>query len=445
MDIRRDIIITLKSNSFDSQALTPKVLPLRDQWKVRDQWLQERLDTVLPSLMKRTKTDMWIIITDENNEDPITKTLLPSRLINARGKMIFAFIMEEDGNLTKQSISIPSGIEDIYQNEWYGMNSLDWKGKQFKKPETTALEFLARLVNRRNPKTIAINSDEIHPFADGLTHTNYKELCNALGEKYTTRLVSARNIALAWLETRCESEIMAYENIVRLAKSIITECFTTRYITPGITTNDDLRFAMMQRAIDMGLTPWFECSVAIFRGGYPGMHGDRHVIMPGDIIHCDFGISYLGLCTDRQELGYILRHGETEAPEGLRFALKTANRLQDIVVSNIKTGKTGNEILQNSRTEAEAEGIEPWIYTHPIGFDGHGAGTVIGRFSNQEGTPAGELPINDNTAYALELNAKVPVPEWDNQILMTCIETEILLCNGKVHFLAGRQEELHLI
>jgi len=443
--LRRDIISTLKSNNFDSQALAPKVLPLREQWEVRDRWLRERLDTVLPALMKRTNTDMWVVITDENNEDPVTKSLLPSRLINARGKMIFAFIMETDGSLTRQSISIPSGIEDLYQNEWYGMNSLDWKGKQFKKPETTAFEFLAQLISRRDPKTIAINTDNVDPFADGLTYTNYTELRKALDEKYIQRLVSGRPIAVAWLETRCPSEIMAYEGIVRLAKGIITECFTTSYITPGITTNDDLRFAMMQRAIDMGITPWFECSVAIFRGGYPGMHGDTHVIMPGDIIHCDFGISYLGLCTDRQELGYILRLGETEAPEGLRAALKTANRLQDIVVSNIRVGKTGNDILRASRTAAESEGIDPWIYTHPIGFDGHGAGTVIGRFSNQEGTPAGELPINDNTAYALELNAKVPVAEWDNQILMTCIETEILLYEGRVHFLAERQESLHLI
>jgi len=435
----------LISNSFDSRALASKVLPLREQWEVRDRWLRERLDTLLPSLMVRTGTDMWVVVSDENNEDPVTKTLLPSCLINARGKMIFVFIKEADGTVARQCIAIPSGIEDLYQNEWYGMNSADWKGKQFKKPETTAFEFLAQLVSRCDPKTIAVNTDDIHYFADGLSHTNYTEMCKALGEKYSKRLVSARHIVLAWLETRCTSEMMAYEGIVRLAKSIIAECFTTRYVNPGITTNDDLRFAMMQRAIEMGLVPWFECSVAIFRGGYPGMHGDTHVIMPGDIIHCDFGINYLGLCTDRQELAYILRHGESEAPEGLRAALKIGNRLQDIVISNIKEGCTGNEALANSRKMAGSEGIEPWIYTHAMGFDGHGAGARVGSFSNQGDSPAGDYPIYDNTAYALELNAKVPIPEWDGQVLMTCLETEILLHGGKVHYLAGRQEALHLI
>jgi len=413
------------------------ILSLKEQWETRDRWLKERLETVLPSAMDSTDTDMWVIITDGNNEDPLTKTLLPARLMNARGKMIFVFTKE-----MRQCISVPSGIEDIYQNEWYGMNSPDWKGKQFKKPETTAFEFLKVLVERCKPKNIAVNMDDVHTFADGLTHTNYIELCKAIGEE---RLKSSRDVTLAWLETRCESETLAYEGIVRIARDIIRECFSNNYITPGQTTNDDIRFAMMQKAVDKGIKPWFECTVAIFRKDYPGMHGDTHTIMPGDIIHCDFGISYLGLCTDRQELGYILKLGETEAPEGLRNALKTGNRLQDIVTANLKEGRSGNEVLKISQEAAKAEGIDPTIYSHPIGFDGHGAGPSIGRFSDQGAIPAGEHKIANNTAYALELNAKVAIPEWDGQVLMTCIETEILLKDGKVHYLAGRQKELHLI
>ena len=197
--------------------------------------------------------------------------------------------------------------------------------------------------------------------------------------------------------------------------------------------------------VDLGIKESFTASCAVFRHGDPGMHNEGYVIQNGDILHCDIGVDYLGLCTDTQQLAYILKPGETEAPEGLRNAMKIGNRLQDIVISTFALGKTGNEALKECRQMAIEEGIVPCVYCHPVGVFAHAPGPSVGQFSNQEYTTHGQLEFHKDTNYALELNATVVIPEWDNETLMTCLETNIYFDGEKVHYMAERQTELILI
>ena len=421
-----------------------KVLPLRQRVHVQEQWLCERLQTILPAVMKRTGFDMWIVMTDEQNEDPVTKTLLPASMTNARGKMVLVFILLPDGTVQAESVSLPSGIEHIYRNSWYGITSTDWKGKKIIPPSVKQLEFVRQLVDQHNPGTIAINLDGEYPYCDGLTASNHAALTAALGG-YANRLKPSRELAIAWMETRCPGEIAAYDGIVQLAHAIIDEIFSPACVTSGVTTVDDLAAAFSQRITDLGLRESFESSCAVFRRGDPGMHNEGHVIQPGDILHCDVGIDYLGLCTDTQQLAYILRPGESEAPEGLRHALQVGGRLQDIVCSKFALGKTGNQVFAEAREQAENEGIVPCIYSHPLGVFAHAPGPSIGNFGNQGPTEHGKLEIHSCTAYSLELNVTVNIPEWDDQPLMTCIETDIFFDGNAVFYMAERQTELILI
>jgi Xaa-Pro aminopeptidase len=164
------------------------------------------------------------------------------------------------------------------------------------------------------------------------------------------------------------------------------------------------------------------------------------------MIWVDFGISYLGLQTDTQELAYVLKAGESDAPEGLKDALNTTNRLQDILLSNFKTGRTGNEILKAARGQAISEGIDkPSIYTHPIGFHGHGAGPTIGLTSEQDSVGGtGNYPLYPNTAYSIELNATIDVPEWNREVPIK-LEEDAFFDGDTVRYINGRQTEYYLI
>ena len=424
--------------------LARKILPLARQYEIQEGWLKKRLATLLPQFMKETGFDMWLVMTDEQNEDPITKTLLPASMINARGKMVLMYILQEDGTVLLESISSPCGIENIYRNSWYNITDTDWKGKKMKRPTTTQLEYVRELVEKYDPKTIGINIDRDYTYCDGLTAGNYLALKDALGE-YADRLKSATPLSIRWMETRIPEELAAYDGIVQLAHALIGEIFSPNYVTPGVTTVDELALAFSQRITDLGIKESFTASCAVFRHGDPGMHNEGYVIQNGDILHCDIGVDYLGLCTDTQQLAYILKPGETEAPEGLRNAMKIGNRLQDIVISTFALGKTGNEARKECRQMAIEEGIVPCVYCHPVGVFAHAPGPSVGLFSNQDWTVHGQLEFHKDTNYALELNATVEIPEWDNETLMTCLETNIYFDGEKVHYMAERQTELILI
>jgi len=424
--------------------LKEKILPLKKRVEVQNKWLRNRLFVLLPELMRESGIDMWLIMTDEQNEDPITKTLLPASMINARSKMMLLFTLDDAGNVMAETISKPCGIEDLYQNRWYGISDTDWKGKKMIPPQNTALEYFAARVKEVKPNKIGIQMDASFPYCDGLSASNYRALCDALGED-AKRLTSATDLSIRWMETRTEEELQAYDGIVQLAHSIIDEVFSPAYVTPGVTTVDELAAVFSQKIIDLGIKESFESSCAVFRKGDPGMHNEGYTILPGDILHCDIGIDYLGLCTDTQQLAYILKPGETEAPEGLKHALRVGNRLQDIVISKFERDKTGNQILAEAREEAIKQGLEPCIYSHPLGVFAHAPGPSIGSFGNQGPSEHGMLKVHTNTAYSLELNVTVPVPEWHNQPLMTCIETDIFFDGSKVFYFAERQTELILM
>ncbi len=435
----------LRQNASDLSQLHRKVLPLREQMRLKDELLRQRLEVVLPKAMADADIDFWLVITAENNEDPLTAALLPATLMEPRGKMLLAFAKQPDGSVERMSLSMPAGVEHLYINPWYGVYTTEWKGIQFKKPTNTQFECLREQLERHQPTRIGISLDDTQPVANGLRHGDYLSLAAALGEDWMHKMVSAAPVAVRVLETRLPAEQRLYAAAVQIAHAIVDEAFSSRVITPYVTTNEDVRFYMMQRAIELGLPSTFDCSVAVFRHGLPGMHNEELVILPGDVVHCDFGVRYMNLCTDTQELAYVLREGESDAPQGLKHALAQANRLQEIVRTAYVPGRSGNDILREALAKANAEGLRPCVYCHPIGFHPHAAGTCVGRFSNQAANPAGEYPLLPDTAHALELNNTCAVPEWGGQDLMTCLETEIFFDGEQARYLAGQQTAFHLV
>ncbi|MGI6343817.1 MAG: M24 family metallopeptidase [Bacillota bacterium] len=408
-----------------------KILPLREQARIRDEWLQERLNTVLPELMRREQLEMWLVIGREYNEDPVMLSLLPATMLSARRMTVLVFHLPEGGELEALTVS-RYGMPPFYKGDWDPEQEDQWSA-------------IARIVRERNPASIGINCSADFAFGDGLSHTHYLQLVAALGPELSLRLRGAERLALGWLERRTEREKAAYTGVVQIAHGIIAEAFSSRVIHPGVTRPSDVVWWFRQRTSDLGLSCWFQPSVSIQREGCTQVSGNTP-ILPGDLLHCDFGLHYLGLATDTQQNAYVLKLGETDAPEGLKAALATGNRLQDILAEAMVIGRTGNEILLTALEKAQAEGIKASIYTHPIGYHGHGAGPTIGLWDMQQGVPGrGDYPLYSDTCHAMELNIRQEVPEWNGQEVRIALEQDVLCSGGQVHFLGGRQTKLHLI
>lgn len=415
-----------------------KVLPFRERAEVINQLLNYRLDNLLPQLMAESGLDMWIVINREYGEDALFYTLVPQPTFAARRTTILVFA-KNDNAVERFSVSRYS-IGDVYKTRWQGGT----KQQQWQR--------LAEIIEQYDPKTIGINTSQNWALADGLTTGIKQLLVESLPKKYEQRLVSSEKMVIRWFETRTEPELAIYPDIVKLARSVIAEAFSRKTIIPGVTTADDVAWFIRQRFEDLQLRPWFQPSVSTQRKGddnqsqisFFGRSG--RVIMPGDILHTDVGICYLTLCTDTQEMGYVAKLDEFALPKGLVKAMQVGNRWQDILTNNFKTGLTGNQILANTLKDLKKKSIDGSVYTHPIGFVGHAVGPTIGMWDNQGPTPTqGDWPLYNNTAYAIEGNVKVKLPEWDNQMIQVMLEQTAIYRNGSVNYLGGRQTEFHFI
>lgn len=413
-------------------------LNLRRQTAVRNEWLQKRLDSFLPELMAREKIDMWLIVCREYNEDPVLMSFLPEPAMSARRRTILMFTRQADGTVERLSLD-RYGWGDFYEQAWNPDEETQWA-------------CVARLVREKNPQKIALNRSAVFAFADGLSHTEFELVADALGPDYVARITTAENLCVGWLEHRLPEEITAYARLVELGHAIIAEAFSTRVIHPGLTTTQDVVWWMRERMAALGLQPWFQPTVEIqaqglsFKAGYSDRTAVREIIQPGDLLHCDMGFHYLGLATDQQQHAYVLRPDESAPPLGLQAALAEGNRLQDIVMREMQVGRTGNGVLAASRATAETEDITPCIYCHPIGYHGHAAGPTIGLWDQQGGVPGnGDYPLYDETCYSIELNVEVSVPEWEDQVVRIALEEDAVLTGGQMRWLHGRQTQLHVI
>jgi Xaa-Pro aminopeptidase len=411
----------------------PALLPLRGRAKLQDAWLEKRLDVVVPALMREHGFDAWVLVAREYVEDPVVATMLDAESMHARRRTILLFFDPGGGKPVERLTVSRYGLGGLFAPAWEPEKEPDqWKR-------------LAALLADRNPKRIAINSSGLSQFGDGLTLSQYEEMMAALAQPLKQRVVRTEKLAVGWLETRIPEEIAAYPAIVRVAHSIIAEALSGKVIKPGRTTADDVVWWMRERVSQLGLSVWFQPSIGILRPGIKGMLEGDETIRPGDMLWTDFGITYLGLNTDTQHLAYVLKPGERDAPAGLKRGLSAANRVQDLLTSSFRTGLSGNQILAAARAKALAEGLKPSIYSHPIGYHGHGAGSSIGFWDDQKADPRGEHRLRPNTAWSIELSARATVPEWAGQEVEFRSEEDAWFDGHEVHYLDGRQSRFHLI
>ena len=415
-----------------------EILNLKDRATLIEKIQKDRLDNLLPELMSKNGIDMWIIITREYNEDPIIKTLLPPTWLNARRRTILVFSFDES---TKKTESVAISRYNFGKN----IKSI-WD----KEKNPNQMLALKDYIDKVNPKKIGLNYSENFALIDGISKSDYELFYSSISNDIKQRIVSAENLGIQWIETRTKLEKEIYKDLVSITQNIINEAFSNKVIEPGKTTTDDVVWWMREKVLELKLKTWFHPTVDVQRNEQSDLYAfdgksKYDIIQPGDLVHCDFGISYLTLNTDCQQIAYVLKSDEKEAPEFLTKALKDANKLQDILTSEFELDKTGNEILLNSLKIAKDNGLDPQIYTHPLGTFGHSAGTTIGMWDSQEGVPIkGDILMKYNTVYAIELNNKSFIKDWNKEVRIMLEEAGLFEENG-FKYINGRQEEIILI
>ena len=384
----------------------PQIMPVRKQVEVTTRILGNRLDTILPVALREADIDMWLIICQEDNLDPVYRTMIPMDTFPMVLQILVFFDRGKKNKVERINLSM-TNTSDLYEKPWKGGNH----------PEQWSL--LSEIIEKRDPRRIGINIGDVNWAAGGLTKNLYDQLVQTLPEKYVNRLTSAEIACNRWAMTLTEDELNLYPHISSIARQIIAQCFSPSSITPGVTTIQDLEWMFWQICSENGLEQSFKPYFLLMRSDSAAKKhsvSDR-IIRRGDVLVCDVGIRYLGLFTDHQELAYVRYADETDAPRGLKNLLATNNRLQNIFMHEFKKGLTGNQVLENILSSAREAGIpSPMIYSHSLGLFVHEPGPVIGLPWEQNPFPGrGEVKLEYNTCYAMELSIEDTVSEWDNQ------------------------------
>ena len=424
--------IVMSDNEVQAPALPP-ILNIRERAEMENRILAERLDSIIPAIMREQGIDLWLLVAREYFEEPVVASMLDAENMHARRRTILIFHDPGDGKPIERLTVSRYGLGGLFAPAWDPSKQPDqWQS-------------VADIITARDPAKIAINTSDLYQFADGMTLSQYGKFVTALPVPLRKRIVSGETLAIRWLETRTPSEMELYPGIVRVAHALINEALSRSVITPGVTTAEQVQWWYRDRLLRLGLAPWFHPSVAIQRQGVKGMLEGTEVIQPGDLLWTDFGITYLRLNTDTQHLAYVLKPGERKVPAGLRQGLANSNRVQDILTRHFAIGRSGNEVLALARKEAVAAGLDPSIYTHPIGLHGHGAGPSIGFWDNQSPDPRGSGTINANTAWSIELTSYAVVPEWGGQRVDFRTEENAFFDGTSLRYIDGRQTEITII
>ena len=424
------------------------ILPVRKQADVFNEILAWRLDNLLPRLMRQEGLDMWLIACFEYDEDPVYMTLVPRPQMSARRLSILVFHDAADGfkKLTANWHGA-SSAGSMYTN----LFTQEYRAKHGAQGQLVAV---ADYIRKAQPKKIGINTadhwDYFDDFSHGLGLSAYfkAKLEQALDPADRARLVSAESLCVAWFETRSPLEMSLYRHLAGIGHDLIREFFSNRVIVPDVTTAADVEWWIRERLARLGLDAWFQPSIDIRRSPDEAARRPKNddVIRRGDLLHCDVGFRYLGLATDMQHNAYVLRPGETDAPAGLKDLLRKGNRLQEILMGEMKEGRKGNEILVAALAKAKSEGIEGSIYSHPIGYYGHGSGTMFGMTEKQSFVPGtGERPLHLDTSFSLELSVTAAIPEWGNARVSMGLEDDALFTKAGTRWMDGYPTALYLI
>jgi Xaa-Pro aminopeptidase len=460
MRIRPLALVTVISSAGGAQQIqTHRPFgTLREQAALEQQWLDERMKTVLPSLMKKHGVDMWVVPMREYNEDPVFSSIVSPTTFAARRRTIYlfydpcAFIRGDCAKPFERLAMGGTSQGGVYQAIRSTKPAAGPAGGQVQAQAELwgdeQWQVLKAEIEKRNPKVIAIDVSRVFAFNDGLSAGELEGMRDALGPTLSAKFKHADDLALDLIATRLPSETETYRKLQQVVWGIIDTAFSNVVIKPGVTRTDDVVWWMRQKVNDLGLGTWFHPSVEVQRkGATDAQLGENPVIQKGDVLHCDFGITALRLNTDTQHMGYVLFDGETDAPAGLKAALANSNKLQDIVLGEIKPGRTGNAILASARSKMTAAVIDGTVYTHPIGVNGHGAGPLIGLWDYQDGVPGrGDAKVIPNMWFSIELQATTRVPEWGNQPVRSAQEEDAVIGpDGMIQWALKRQTAFHLV
>ncbi len=434
---------------------------------------RDKMDLILPKIMRNRGVDMWIHVARQAIRDPFGAEELGS----TSGVFVFT---DRGGDRIERAVlgrrwggSQRAAIATDYEDPIAALGVYDiiaspvFVGEPVSDPMTEydyRFKGLREFVEERNPKTIAVNfrsnlgTWETSPSTntdDGISHTDYVLLTEELGKKFADRVVSSEYLIMDYVVSPVPSEVELLKKIREDELQQVRAAFDA--VVPGETPTRGGGVTVFRR-MSTGLSQ---------RGRSAGW--ENAVIQGGDIL----------AAPSQGMFAYVLREGESEPPSEIQELWQEYLTVGKIFAETIRAGRTSTEIMNDYKqrfAEAGINVIDPQLHmakpknNFPIFSDGFDPGKTlisIDLHGKTKGARSGkpdvymgprmgsygpdwthEIPLADNHHFVLEYFFYMPSPtsnpDEDQYLLWWDHEQAVATADG-VKYLSPPQEELILI
>lgn len=327
---------------------------------------REKLDRILPGAMRDNDIDMWIQAIRMGHSDPMQLHFGP----------VWGYVILSDrgGERIERALFGSGGHPDLFDHFGSREVSMALEGYEHGTVDPSIYDEIRDYVHERRPRRIAINTSDWLAIADGMSHTQYRQLVAILGEDYAARFVPADRLITDFRSRRTQSEIAEFARALEIHRQILLRALSREVITPGITTLGDVGRWVNEERHRQGVSFGPDHYTPLPRILYSAqsepteapdvrwlIHNEDYAIQRGDFMTYDISVRHLGyFSTDYKRNAYVFREGETEIPASIQRAFDRAIRAREIMHPHIVAGRSAKETLDALVAALEDEG---YVYT----------------------------------------------------------------------------------
>jgi hypothetical protein len=382
------LVLCLYAPAVGAQKIQEETLQ-RMQQQIRN----DKFDHVLPKAMRDNGVDMWIHVIRDRKPDPIARNL---------GGESGVFVFTDRGEDRIERAILGGTDEALWGDEAYDL----FVGEEGIEGDPGWQNVVGGFVAERDPERIAVNFAKQNPLADGISHTDFETLTAALGETYTSRIVSAEDVIGDFLAGIVVGEIALAGYFGMLTMQTLDEEFAK--IEPGVTRLEELDGNVFVRDPDGNED-----------------NNNEYVLQRGDLITILNGAGEGYFVADLGGNGYVLKEGETEPPTRVQRIWDHAMQVREILRANIRIGPTAGETLELLAAKIEEAGFlyidhdqyDPSLdpTKTQVHLDLHAQGRRdmdAPRISPLGGDWQRDMKLPLFHSFTLEYMVHMPVPEW---------------------------------
>jgi Xaa-Pro aminopeptidase len=396
---------------------------------------KQRINKLLPEAMKAANVDAWLVLCRENHNDPIATHVGGE---NASGMASFLFYQDETG--FHSLVFSPEG-------EATALDELDIHETVLKVQQgSSTLEKAVEFIKEKKFNSIAINTSPTNALADGLSHSQHADLINLMGAD-ASKLIPSTELVYEWLSIKLPEEVEILKKAAQLASDFQYEAY--QMIVPGKTTDADVAKFLKAKMAEYGVKDaWHpDQNPNVNSGPDRGhSHATDKIIMGGDVIQIDFGVKLYDIwVSDIQRFGYVLKDGETAAPEDIQKYWENGKAGSRAALAAMKPGVKGIDVDRAQRDLMTAAGSEfvMWSTGHPVGYVAHDVGPNLGGSQSKTPRPAAQKELKQGMTFAFDGFHCWKQPDGTTKTIS--VEEMAVVTPTGAEYLITPQEELILV